>query len=517
MVLSFKNIVKIQLLALLFCFYSCSDGTRKENQISNKKLNVLLIVADDLNCDIGAYGNMLVKTPNIDRLASRGVVFENAHCQYPWCGPSRASLMTGLYTDQTKITANNMNLRNSVPDVISLAQRFRQQGYQSVRIGKIFHYDNPSAIGTSGNDDIYSWDQTVNPYGRDKLEEYKINTLKPRKYGGTLSWLAADGEDNEQTDGIAASEAIKKLDYFDKTDIPFFLAVGFFRPHTPFVAPKKYFHQYEREKIEIPKISDDYLSTLPVPAAKSISSRKIQLNLPKELAQEIKEAYYATISFVDAQVGRILDHLEYNGLDKNTIIVFTSDHGYHLGEHGHWQKQTLFEKATRVPLIISVPRLENQGASSVSPVELIDLYPTLMDLTNIKTPQHVVGKSLKPIIKNVNSSVRQSALTRLRNGYSIKTKRYRLTKWGSNGELGYELYDHKNDEKELINLFGNEDYSVVEDSLKLLIEQRISEASIKPEGLGRQFENAQSMHKAKNITFGDIHDTNGEILQFKAK
>ena len=163
MVLGFKNIVKIQLSALLFCFYSCSDGTRKENQISNKKLNVLLIVADDLNCDIGAYGNMLVKTPNIDRLASRGVVFENAHCQYPWCGPSRASLMTGLYTDQTKITANNMNLRNSVPDVISLGQRFRQQGYQSVRIGKIFHYDNPSAIGTSGNDDIYSWDQTVNP------------------------------------------------------------------------------------------------------------------------------------------------------------------------------------------------------------------------------------------------------------------------------------------------------------------------------------------------------------------
>ena len=212
MILSFKNNVGVQLLALLFCFYSCSEDTRKENLISNtnKKLNVLLIVADDLNCDIGAYGNMVVKTPNIDRLASRGVVFENAHCQYPWCGPSRASLMTGLYTDQTKITTNNMNLRNSVPDVISLGQRFRQQGYQSVRIGKIFHYDNPSAIGTSGNDDIYSWDQTVNPYGRDKLEEYKINTLKPRKYGGTLSWLAADGEDNEQTDGIAASEAIKK-------------------------------------------------------------------------------------------------------------------------------------------------------------------------------------------------------------------------------------------------------------------------------------------------------------------
>ena len=150
MILSFKNNVGVQLLALLFSLYSCSEVTRKENQLSNtnEKLNVLLIVADDLNCDLGAYGNMHVKTPNIDRLASRGVVFENAHCQYPWCGPSRASLMTGLYTDQTKITANNMNLRNSVPDVITLGQRFRQQGYQSVRIGKIFHYDNPSAIGT---------------------------------------------------------------------------------------------------------------------------------------------------------------------------------------------------------------------------------------------------------------------------------------------------------------------------------------------------------------------------------
>ena len=410
-----------------------------------------------------------------------------------------------------------MNLRNSVPDVITLGQRFRQQGYQSVRIGKIFHYDNPSAIGTSGNDDIYSWDQTVNPYGRDKIEEYKIHTLKARKYGGTLSWLAADGKDEEQTDGIAASEAIKKLDDFAKRDIPFFLAVGFFRPHTPFVAPKKYFDIYDREKIEIPEISSDYLATLPEPAVKSIRAKKNQLNLEKELAQEIKEAYYATISFVDAQVGRILDQLEANGLDKNTIVIFTSDHGYHLGEHGHWQKQTLFENATRIPLIISAPNSENKGEKSMSPVELIDLYPTLMDLTNISIPQHVVGKSLVPLMKNVNALVRKSALTRWRNGYSIKTKRYRLTKWGSNGEFGYELYDHKNDKNELINLSSNKDYSEVMDSLKLLIEQRIADASIKPEGLGRQFENAKPMYKAKNITFGDIHDINGEINYFKNK
>jgi arylsulfatase A-like enzyme len=365
----------------------------------------------------------------------------------------------------------------------------------------MFHYDNPSAIGTSGNDDIYSWDQTVNPYGRDKIEEYKINTLKPRRYGGTLSWLAADGKDEEQTDGIGASEAIKKLDDFAKSDTPFFLAVGFFRPHTPFVAPKKYFDLYNREKIEIPESSSEYLATLPEPAVKSIRAKKNQFNLEKKLAQEIKEAYYATISFVDAQVGRLLDHLEVSGLGKNTIVVFTSDHGYHMGEHGHWQKQTLFENATRIPLIISAPNLENKGAISMSPVELIDLYPTLMDLIDINTPQHIVGKSLEPIMKNVNASVRGSALTRWRNGYSIKTKRYRLTKWGSNGELGYELYDHKSDKNELINLARSQDYSEVMDSLKLVIEQRIAEASIKPIDLGRQFKNAKPVPKAKKYYF----------------
>ena len=489
----------------------------KSISLSSEKINVLLIIADDLNCDLGVYGNLIIKTPNIDRLAEKGVVFENAHNQYPLCGPSRASFMTGMYTNQTKITRNNMNLRNSIPDVITLGQSFRQQGYQSIRIGKMFHYENPSAIGTSGNDDIYSWDQTINPYGRDKIEEYKINTLTPRKYGGTLSWLAADGTDDEQTDGIAASEAIKKLDDFAKRDNPFFLAVGFFRPHTPFVAPKKYFDLYDREKIEIPESSSDYLATLPEPAAKSIRAKKNQLNLEQERAQEIKEAYYATISFVDAQVGRILDHLESSGLDKNTVVVFTSDHGYHMGEHGHWQKQTLFENATQIPLIISDPNSENIGVKSMSPVELIDLYPTLMDLTNINTPQHVVGKSLEPLMKNVNASVRGSALTRWRNGYSIKTKRYRLTKWGNNGELGYELYDHKNDKNELINLASNQDYNELMDSLKLVIEQRIADASIKPEGLGRQFENANPMYKAKNITFGDIHDENGEILYLKKK
>ena len=242
-----------------------------QSQSDPQKLNVLFIVSDDLNCDIGAYGNTQVMTPNIDQLAQRGVLFGNAHIQYPWCGPSRASFMTGLYPDQTKIKKLRLYLRQAIPEVTTIGQQFKKGNYHSVRVGKIFHYHNPRDIGTAGHDDNYTWDQTVNPYGRDKIEEYKINTLRKQSYGGTLSWLAADGTDEEQTDGIGASETIKFLDRFAKSGENFFLAFGLYRPHTPYVAPKKYFDQYEREEMEIPKTSDDYLKTIPLAAALSVS------------------------------------------------------------------------------------------------------------------------------------------------------------------------------------------------------------------------------------------------------
>ena len=187
----------------------------------------------------------------------------------------------------------------------------------------------------------------------------------------------------------------------------------------------------------------------------------LNLKSNKELAQEIKEAYFATTTFVDAQIGRILKKLKQTGLDKNTIVVFTSDHGYHLGEHGHWQKQTLFDNSTRVPLIFSGPGIENNVRIENSPVELIDIYPTLMDLTGIESPDHVVGKSLKPIFENKNVKIRNSALTKWRNGYSIKTENHRLTKWGENGDLGYELYDHSVDKDELINLANDPNLSLI--------------------------------------------------------
>ena len=508
-----NNIFKLLVIFSLFTL-SCQP-TKKS--IKNDKLNVLFIIADDLNCDIGGYGNKVVKTPNIDRLIKNGIVFENAHCQYPLCGPSRASIMTGMYSDQTKITQNNVHLRNAVPDVITLGQRFRQQGYQSVRIGKIFHYDNPSAIGTSGTDDIHSWDQTINPYGRDKVEEYKINTLIPRRYGGTLSWLAADGKGEEQTDGIGASEAIKQLENFSKSGQNFFLALGFYRPHTPYVAPKKYFDLYDRSLIEIPNCGDDYLATLPLPAAKSVRAKEEQINLKEELAKEIKEAYYATTSFVDAQLGRVLKKLKQTGLDKNTIIVFTSDHGYHLGEHGHWQKQTLFENATRVPLVFSIPWTQNTIKRTITPVELIDIYPTILDLVEIAIPDNVVGKSLKPLMLKKISNIRNGALTKWQNGYSIKTEQYRITKWGENGELGYEIYDHFEDHLEMNNLANDTSKFIILDSLKKIIDARISEVNKVPDGIGRQFINAKAINKAPNLTFGDLHNEKGKRTYFKEK
>ena len=508
------------LFTILFFFLLSTCSLPKESSVSiteipNKKLNVLFIIADDLNCDIGVYGNKIVKTPNIDRLIENGTLFLNAHCQYPLCGPSRASFMTGMYSNQTKMTKNNIFLRHTVPDVITIGQRFRQQGYQSVRIGKIFHYDNPSTIGTSGIDDIYSWDQTINPYGRDKLEEYKINTLSPRRYGGTLSWMASDGMDEEQTDGIGAGEAIKKLENFSNTGENFFLAVGFFRPHTPFVAPKKYFDLYSKDNIIIPKSSPDYLKTIPIPAAKSVRAKKNQINLEEDLAKEIKQAYYATISFVDSQVGRIINKLKQTGLDKNTIVVFTSDHGYHMGEHGHWQKQTLFNNATKVPLIINVPGKDYISKISNSPVELIDIFPTLMDLTNIITPSHVVGETLRPIIENKSSDVRKNALTRWRNGYSIRTERFRLTKWDINGDFQYELYDHEFDKEELNNLVLDSSYSLIRDSLIQTINRRIIQADMKPEGIGRQIENVKPTPRITNVTYGDIHNENGKRTYLK--
>ncbi|MDA1015167.1 MAG: sulfatase [Planctomycetota bacterium] len=448
-----------------------------------KKPNVLFLICDDLNCDLGCYGHPQVKSPNIDRLAKRGVRFANAHCQFPLCGPSRASFMTGLYPDQTLIHRNAIHIREHIPNVNTMSQMFRDHGYFATRIGKIYHYNVPKHIGTGGHDDPFSWDQTINPRGRDKTDEDKIFSLRPGSFGGTLSWLAADGTDEEQTDGITANHSIRLLNEYAKNAKPFCLAVGLFRPHTPYVAPKKYFDMYPLDQIKVPQVPNGYLNTIPKPARQTLLRKKDQLNLPVDVARKAIQAYYASITFADAQLGRILDTLDQTKLAENTIVIFTSDHGYHMGEHGYYQKTTLFENATRVPLVIAGPGTTLKGHSTPAPVEMVDFYPTLAELGGIKIPPHVSGVSLVPALTQPNARPREAAFTQYATGYSIRTDRYRYTEWGKDGADGAELYDHETDAAEMTNIAASPKHKAVVDRLSEVLQRRVEAANRPPVGV----------------------------------
>ena len=444
---------------------------------AQEKKNVLFIIADDLNCYLGSYGHSLAKTPNIDRLAEEGLLFENAYCNFPLCGPSRASMMTGLYPDQNNVKRNAILIRDRVPDAVTMTQVFMKSGYAATRIGKIYHYNNPGDIGTPGHDDPASWSHTINPRGRDKDEEDKIFSLVPGSFGATLSWLAADGRDEEQTDGIAATEAIAQIEKHAASGEPFFLGLGFYKPHTPFVAPKRYFEMYPREQIRVPEVPEGYLESLPEPAQRILTLRKPQIDLPDSLAVSAIQAYLATISFLDAQVGRVLDALEQNGLKDNTIVVFTSDHGYHMGEHGHYQKRTLFEYSARIPLIISYPGQKSRGKTTGSLVEMIDFYPTLCELAGLEYPEGISGKSMVPVLKNPRKKIRKDALTQtVYDGYSVITDKYRYIRWGEGGEGMVELYDLQNDPGEMNNLAAEVKYDKVMRKLDLRLTDRVKAA-----------------------------------------
>ncbi|QDT07848.1 Choline-sulfatase [Rubripirellula lacrimiformis] len=466
-----------------------------ELAVAAQPTNVLFLICDDLNCDIGSYGHPQVKTPNMDRLAQRGVRFENAYCQYPLCGPSRASFMTGMYPDQTLVTRNAIYIREHVPNVKTIAQMFRDANYTATRVGKIFHYNVPLHIGTSGHDDPYSWDYTVNPRGRDRNEHDKITSLVPGSFGGTLSWLAADGDDSEQTDGIAAAEAQRVLKQHAADQTPFFLAVGLFRPHTPYVAPKRYFEMYPIDEIQIPKVPDDYLETIPPAAGKTVAGRKNQWNLDPNLARQAIQAYYASITFADAQLGHVLETLEQTGLDQNTVVVFTSDHGYHMGEHGHYQKLTLFENATRVPLIFAGPGIA-KGETSASMAEMVDFYPTLAELTSLQAPASVSGISLAATLADPSKATRTSALSQLNDGFSLRVADYRYTEWGDEAKGGRELYDVRSDPAEMHNLANDAQHADVVNRLSKQLRDRMQSSQTPPKGLKQiRFENVRREKK----------------------
>ena len=417
-----------------------------------EKRNVLFIAVDDMNNDLGCYGHPIVQTPNIDRLAARGTRFDRAYCQFPLCSPSRTSLMTGLRPDTTRVFDLQKHFRTVLPDVVTLPQAFAQAGYSTARVGKIYHYGNPGQIGTNGLDDEPSWHQRFNPRGRDKDEEKKLTNHTPgRGLGSSLSFLRAAGTDEEQTDGKVATEALRLMEQW--RDKPFFIAAGFYRPHCPYVAPEKYFDLYPLDKVPLPSGKYPEHQTAPRQAFAS-NNPWPWFGVTPQQVREARQAYWATISFVDAQVGRLLDGLDKMGLAGNTVVVFWSDHGYHFGEHGLVMKQSLFENSARVPLLISSPGQKSAGAHSARVVELLDLYPTLADLCGITPPKNLQGVSLRHLLDNPAAPHARPAFTQTKRAkegmaYSVRNERYRYTEW-SDGTR--ELYDYQTDPGELHNL-----------------------------------------------------------------
>jgi len=408
--------------------------------------NVLFIMADDLNVHLGTYGHPLVKTPNIDRLAARGVRFDRAYSQFSVCGPSRASLMTGRRPSKTGVMADNTTpFRRALPNVVTLPQIFRQNGYFVARVGKIYHQGVPNDIGTSGNDDPPSWDMVVNPIGRDKTEQNMITNYSGA-IGKSFSLLAAGGTDEEQTDGVGATRAVQLME--TNRARPFFLAVGFYRPHCPHVAPKKYFDMYPLNQVAPPG---------PLPA----------LGVTATEAHETKRAYYATISFMDAQVGRLLDALDRLDLASRTIVVFVSDHGYLLGEHGTWFKNFPWEDAARAPLIVAGPGVAAGGAAG-RPVELLDLYPTLADLAGLVAPAGYDGASLRPLLVNPRATWDRPAFTQsVDNARSVRNERFRYIEWGDGRTV---LYDHDADPHEATNVIANPAHAATVARMKMQLQ-----------------------------------------------
>ena len=431
------------IIIFLFNFiFSFGALLAKEKKITN----VLFLISDDLKASVlGCYGDKICQTNNIDRLAKRGVVFDRAYCQGTWCSPSRTSFMHSRYKGSADL---------------NLGKLFRDNSYYSARAGKIYHMRVPGDIidGTDGLDVPSSWTEKFNSKGLEahtpgdyaclnlniftKDLKGRQSTRMPHRMFVTVSY---DGDGSDQPDHKTASKVIELMR--EHRNKPFFLAAGFVRPHYPMVQPKQYFDQYPFDKIELPNQLPDDLDDIPkLGLAKSRSATNKIGNFPDN-QKRMWSAYYASTQFMDDQVGRILDELKSLGLEENTVIVFTSDHGYHLGEHTFWQKSNLHEEVTKVPLIISVPRMKAGRSESI--VELVDLMPTLAELCDIKIPKGLHGKSLVPVLKNPSASVKDGALSFNNLGTSYRTKNWSYVRYKDGKE---EMYDMVKDPQQFRNL-----------------------------------------------------------------
>jgi choline-sulfatase len=430
-----------------------------------KKPNILFIISDDLTATaVSSYENKACNTPNIDKLASEGIRYTRAYTQYPVCGPSRASLMSGYYPTATRTYGYVSGRENIGPERKTWSQLFKENGYYTARVSKIFHMGVPIDIenGSNGTDDEASWTERFNSQGPEWKAEGEAELVQgnptgtlPRKGGNVMTIVKAEGNDLVHSDGKTAHKAIELIKKHKNE--PFFLAVGFVRPHVPFVAPKNYFEPYPYQKILMPKKVEGDWNDIPKRGINYVTSINGQMTSDQE--KKAVAAYYASVSYMDAQVGKVLKGLKEEGLEDNTIIIFTSDHGFHLGEHSFWMKVSLHEESVRVPMIIKVPGKTPAVCNSF--VELLDLYPTIAELAGLETSKHLQGKSLAKTIENPNHEVRKMAFSVSQGGktFLLRTEKWAYIQYDEDAKSGIELFDMENDPKQFTNLANKAAYA----------------------------------------------------------
>ena len=428
-------------------FLSVPSATADE-----QRPNILFIIADDLGARVGCFGDKFAVSPNLDKLAEQGTAFQRCYTQRPTCGPSRASMLCGLYPFESGLVKQKQKVTDSEIPAVALPQLFREAGYSTARVGKVFHMGIPGGIGGAGSDLEAAWDVAVNNTGWDAdPENYATahNHSGSKQFGTAVAYLDPDITDDAMADGVGTREAIRLMESLhpDQTGKPLMLFMGYYRPHPPMVVPRKHWEAIPEDSITIPTFPEDNRADLPRSAFYYGKGGKQEAGfhfIPDPAARGYSRAYYAAVHFIDQEVGRLLAALDRLGLKDNTVIVFAGDQGFHLGEHGYWHKTSPFEPACRVPLIIVDPRSDSGGDQPEGLCGLIDVYPTLCELALVP-PQHALsGKSLVSLMRNSDAEGKSWELTELSNGKSIRTNRFRYTQL-PDGEMLFDLADDPNE------------------------------------------------------------------------
>ena len=464
------NSRKLIILSLVLVFLSFK--TTKENEekyTASKKKNILFIMVDDLRPELNIYGENKISSPHIDALAKSGVVFNRAYSNVPVCGASRASLLTGIRPTSKRFLRYNASIKKEAPNALNLVKHLKNEGYTTISNNKITHLKY----------DIEEWDEEWYPSSkkwRNYITEENILLESNGKHG--YAYESPDVDDDAYNDGETANKSIQDLKNLKATGKPFFLAVGFVKPHLPFNAPKKYWDLYDFNKIELPK-NNQFQANVPSRARHLWGELRYYKDIPKkgqvsnELAKKLIHGYYASVSYVDAQVGKLIKGLDDLGMRENTTIILVGDHGWSLMEHGLWVKHSNFEVALQVPLIISDSDIQkNKKTNSIA--ELVDLYPSICDLANISKPAHLEGNSLTNALQNPSKVFKNKAYARYQKGETLIADNFFYTEWQINDKtIAKMLYDHNTDPDENRNLAIEDRYKIVVDSLSNILNKKI--------------------------------------------